>query len=293
MKIKEDISFYPSHGQAVYSTNSPFSHSTYTVTGGRTRPVYGDQETDIQTEKEIVDYALDMLIHRNANLIQDKKIKLIDFQTFMGNFLNQELNQEKLIKVAVKMLKKRGIKLESKLNIKRIVQEEIYNLTGDGVKKIDTSLKVIPNSIYFLGASNSPEMILVTDINDKHITYYIYPFKSPSKIDTWVGKDLIKQGTLKALSNGYVDHDRNLQSTLRSNLKGRKGVCNGKHKLSDYTYIKTIIFCKKGTDVYGVGSSYGIVGQWSPEENSIEVETMKINIKNIRRDSRVDKVVVL
>jgi hypothetical protein len=144
------------------------------------------------------------------------------------------------------------------------LDEKIYRIGAGGLKPVDTSLYVEPNSSYWLGASSSPSHVVVTAIDDNHITYSSYPYTKTQKIETPIGKSLMASGTHTHLQRYGQYMDAAEKKTLEANLKGKKGPRNGKEKQRDYQRILvTCVANDKTRDLYGQTKAYGVLtGYW-------------------------------
>jgi len=182
--------------------------------------------------------------------------------------------------------------------LKKIIKEEIqilkeaqYSLGGGGMKKLgDEKILILPNTEYYMGASSSPDRILVKAIDDNFITFSSYPFKKYRKIETPIGKHLIQTGTeafIKLRGKYFPEESK----SFKANLAGKKGSRTGKTKPSDVERVTVKIWGKDGgNDLYKIGKSWGVVSKWNEGDNTIEVDTERRNVKDMKKDSNIAKL---
>lgn len=175
---------------------------------------------------------------------------------------------------------------------KKEVDEAVYGVNfGAGKLEPLSTIHLVPNSVYFLGASSSPDQILVTKIDNKYITYRKYPYEQDLRIDAQIGSDLIAKGTSTWLSKGYGKYRPALKKTLELNLAGKKGPENGKHKPKDYERIRVGITVNH-SDPYGYAQQFGvIVGMFDEASGYVEIETNRRTLRDeIKKDRNITNV---
>jgi hypothetical protein len=112
-------------------------------------------------------------------------------------------------------------------NLGKLVQEAEsldearFAITGSGLKK-PGRIAVFPNHEYYIGASTSPEHIVVTKVTDDTIHYRKYPYDRELRVERWIGEDLIAQGTATWLRSGYVKYQPERAKRLRAVMAGKK-----------------------------------------------------------------------
>jgi len=185
-------------------------------------------------------------------------------------------------------------KSELRKLIREEIKEAIYAMDfgKGGMRELgDDKMVILPNSEYYIGASSSPDHIVVTKVDDRMIHYYKYPYKKELRIEKPIGMDLIRQGVTTWLKSGYKKYHPELARSLQANLDGKKGSQNGKAKLQDYQYVEVEIVGNPGEDVYGIGKDYGVVkGDWDEKENKVTVSLMRQYIPELKRDKRIKSV---
>ena len=106
--------------------------------------------------------------------------------------------------------------------------EAMYSLGGGTMRKLGSETVLVqPNTVYWMGASTSPDQIFVSKVTPEWIFYYKYPFKTELKIDLPIGKDLIQRGTtmrVKMYGRTLPDEAKKLNTLLagksvKSNVK--------------------------------------------------------------------------
>ena len=182
----------------------------------------------------------------------------------------------------------------AKKQIKQL-KETMYTMGAGGLQAIETGvIHLQPNSVYYMGASSSPDQIIVTKVDDNYIEYIkpIYNNSKKMKIERPSGESLILDGSNTWLKTyGRFPENKKIADTLRKNLDGKKGPNNGKVKPSEYDrYVLTIKGAKGSNDVYGAAKQWGVIGPWngkSGEEAEVELEVYKIYIPLIKKDKQL------
>lgn len=71
----------------------------------------------------------------------------------------------------------------------------IYTITGTGLRRAQRlPFELQSNRYYYMGASDDPDLIVVTSISDDWISYRKYPYYKDFKIERRIGEDLINSG---------------------------------------------------------------------------------------------------
>lgn len=81
------------------------------------------------------------------------------------------------------------------------------DVSDDGVislKPLEKGIFLQPNTIYYMGASSSPDMMIVSKVDETHIEYYRYPYETPLRMDRDIAEDLITRGCRRWMEN-YKD----------------------------------------------------------------------------------------
>jgi hypothetical protein len=175
-------------------------------------------------------------------------------------------------------------KSELKQLIREIIKEQ-YTFTDKGLVKTQGSeIQIVPGGAYHLGASSSPDHIIVTKVTPERFWYRSYPYKKDQVIETWIGKDLIKSGMENWLKSGYPQHHPKRAKAYKQALAGGKPYMQ---KLEDYQYWDIKIKGDEGVDVYGVAKAYGVAKDWDDKENTATAEVMKQYIPQITREKGI------
>ena len=144
-----------------------------------------------------------------------------------------------------------------------------------------------------MGASSSPDKIIVTKVDDNWIEY-VKPIDNNSKkmkIERAIGESLILDGSNTWLKTyGRFKENKKTADTLQKNLDGKKGPNNGKVPPSEFDrYVLTVKGTKGSNDVYGAAKQWGVIGHWngkSGEEAEAELEVYKTYIPQIKKDKQ-------
>jgi len=182
---------------------------------------------------------------------------------------------------------------ESKL--RDLVRETMYMIGAGGMTALETGvIHLEKNSVYYMGASSSPDQIIITKVQDEWIEYIkpIYNNSKKMKIERPIGESLILDGSNTWLKTyGRFPENKKIADTLQKNLDGKKGPNNGKVKPSEYDrYVLTIKGAKGSNDVYGAAKQWGVIGPWNGkngEEAEVELEIYKIYIPQIKKDKQL------
>lgn len=151
-----------------------------------------------------------------------------------------------------------------------------------------------PNTIYYLGASSSPDMIIVTKVDDKTITFKKYPFEGGGqRIERWIGEDLIARGSKTWLSSGYVKYNPEVARSLKSMLAGKPGK---KVNPKDYERVTVRLELDPSVDF---NDGYTFVKNWgvltgTPQDTDKDywqVEMQRGDVKELKKDRKVKKVI--
>ena len=174
------------------------------------------------------------------------------------------------------------------------LKETMYTMGASGLQAIETGvIHLEKNSVYYLGASSSPDKIIITKVDDNWIEY-VKPIDNNSrklKIERAIGESLILDGSNTWLKMyGRFPENKKIADTLKKNLEGKKGPNNGKVPPSEFDrYVLTIKGAKGSNDVYGAAKQWGVIGHWngkSGEEAEAELEVYKIYIPQIKKDKQ-------
>ena len=176
----------------------------------------------------------------------------------------------------------------------------IINFGAGTMDKPSNKIHIAPNSIYYLGASSSPKMILVTKVDDKTIVYFDpWGGGKTQRIETWIGKDLITKGVSTQLKSYGGHMSPQEKTTLQNNLDGKPGPLNGKAKASDWARIEVEVRGNKKAepkwkeeDFYYYLERFGNVGSKSHISDTGDflytVEMWNSNLNDLKKDKKVE-----
>lgn len=160
-----------------------------------------------------------------------------------------------------------------------------YRIGPGGLEKPDKGITLQPNTVYWMGASSSPTMIIVTKVTDDSIEY-MNPFdKQKRKIQRWIGEDLIMQGSKRWLSS-YAKYQPEMAKSIRSMLNGGPGK---KEKMRDWDRVRITVRAKDPTqDLWRVAEQYGNVAGIDADDGVMlyEIEGFRGAVEKVKKDSR-------
>ena len=130
-----------------------------------------------------------------------------------------------------------------------------------------------PNTAYYMGASDSPDRIIVTGVNETHIEYYHYPYVKKLRIERDIGEDLMIRGCKTWMEN-HKDHLEypgfaSQYASLRELLEGRPSELLVSLHDNQYTEVEVAVDVSKcefdnKTDFWRELENYGSVGGINP-----------------------------
>ena len=141
--------------------------------------------------------------------------------------------------------------------------ESVFRIGSGGMKPVETGkMPMTVGVMYPLGASSSPDIVLLTTVTPKVLRYKSSPWTKDTRegvIDRRIGEDLIYKGTRTYLKFGWKD---DLSKSLRSMLRGGKGK---KEDLADFEKVVFSLTAADGkggeqVDLWRHAEKYGSVG---------------------------------
>lgn len=177
------------------------------------------------------------------------------------------------------------------------IRESIHALGTTGLRRLEpTGIHLEPNTIYYLGASSSPDLIMVTKVTDDLIFYKIHPFQGKElRIRRIIGEDLIRQGTETWLSY-YARYQPERAKAMRNVLAGKPGE---KINPKDYKPVEVHVELKDGVDLnkaWPEAERFGNVGGFTKykgaENEVLGIETYKKEVPDIKKSRLWDVVKV-
>lgn len=196
------------------------------------------------------------------------------------------------------------------------------NVSDEGVISLEPLEKGIflqTNTIYYMGASSSPDMIIVSNVTDTHIEYYNSPYETPHRIERDTGEDLIVRGCRRWMEQ-HKDHMEypwvpRMYASLRDMLEGKPS--DYLVSVDDYRRVQVEVGVAKDAPDYQAEDmsfpskpvkidfwreleQYGSVGGRNPpgvivgQENQRNmryiVSTTKGELKQLRKDKRFNVI---
>lgn len=166
-----------------------------------------------------------------------------------------------------------------------------FRIGPEGLEK-PSKMHMQPNTIYYMGASGSPDMVIVTKVDDKTITFKKYPFNKEQRIDRWIGEDLIFRGCKTFLKGPYAKHRPEVARSIASMLAGKPGK---KVNPKDYEQVTVQLDLDPSVDF---NAGYTFVKNWgvltgTPEDSDKDywqVQMERGEVSDLKKDRRVKKV---
>lgn len=158
-------------------------------------------------------------------------------------------------------------------------------------------IAILPNRMYFMGASSAPDHIFVTKADEEQIEYLKHPFEGkPLRVQTWIGRDLINKGSTRALAAYGHRMTKDERSSLQDLLNGGKGRPT---KLSDIQYVYAKVEPAKGyedQDLWYEAERYGNVGGFADKTTgktvAYEIHLQRNQVPELKRNKKFKVVKV-
>jgi hypothetical protein len=157
------------------------------------------------------------------------------------------------------------------------------------------SLTLQEGAAYWMGASTSPKMVIVTDVTDDRVKFKSYPFTGGAQtLERWIAADLFAKGSETHLKQYGAYMDPDLKRSLESLLRGGKG---RKEDMDDYRPVTMTLAPaddQKGEDLWYAAEEYGGVGGQTQDDGTMYymVDTEKRNVEKAKNDRRFKVVKV-
>jgi len=151
------------------------------------------------------------------------------------------------------------------------------------------NLTLQEGAAYWLGASSSPQMVILTDVTDDRVKYKTYPFtKGDQVMERWIAADLLARGTATHLKQYGSHMDPGLKRSLESLLAGGKGRKEDMDSYKPVTLVLTPADDMKGQDLWYAAEEYGGVGgrEDAKEGYVYEVASSKGRAEQAKNDRR-------
>lgn len=164
-------------------------------------------------------------------------------------------------------------------------QAQGYRIGPGGLEKPSKGITLQPDTVYWMGASSSPSMIIVTKVTDDSIEYMDPYNKQKRKIQRWIGEDLIMQGSKTWLSS-YARYQPEMAKSIRSMLNGGPGK---KEKMRDWDRVRITVRAKDPSqDLWRVAEQYGNVAGIDDDDGVMlyEIEGFRGSVEKVKKDNR-------
>jgi len=158
-----------------------------------------------------------------------------------------------------------------------------------------TDLALQEGAAYWIGASSSPKMVIVTDVNDKLVKYKLYPFTGGAlTMERWIFADLAAKGSEQHLKQYGSHMDPGLKHSLEALLRGGKG---RKEDIEGYRPVTMTLAPadgQAGNDLWYAAEEYGNVGGQHQDDGSMlyVVDCEKREVEQVKNDPRFKLVKV-
>jgi len=203
-----------------------------------------------------------------------------------GGLLYVKWDKAGTMGVAPRDVKKVGATNEEKL------YEAIMAITGKGLEPLKSGIRIQKNTEYYMGASSDPKHIIVTDVNDRFITYMTYPYKNKLRIDRKIGEDLIIQGVrtwIKNYGRRYPEDVANFNKLLA----GKKGETVNPKDFQPVDVVAKVVG-KHASDpeaLWREAERYGGVG-FNMKDKVFKISTTRGTLQRLKKNKNFEVVKV-
>jgi len=179
-------------------------------------------------------------------------------------------------------------------NAKKLL-EQIYSIGGGGLEPLQTNILLQPNTEYYMGASSSPDHIIITKVDDRRIFFYRYPYVKEQMISRNIGTDLIVRGCktfIKLYKNVRPKQVKNIELLLA----GKRGKTVN---LNDFKRVRIVAIPAdpnvKSGELWRKAEYYGSVGMGEYEKYKdallIDADMGRANAMKKDKNFKVLKVI--
>lgn len=162
-----------------------------------------------------------------------------------------------------------------------------FTLGPGGLGEPASKITLQDGAAYYLGASSSPNFVILTGVSDDRIRYKSYPFNgSELRMERWIAADLLTKGTETHLKTYGAHMDPDLKRSMASLLRGGKG---RKEDIKDYLRVEvTVEATDKDQDLWYVAEEYGGVGGLIQDDGTTHYVIITDNkrVEQIKNDRR-------
>ena len=161
---------------------------------------------------------------------------------------------------------------------------------GPGGLEEPKKIHVQPNTVYYYGASSSPSKVLTNHVDDDSVSFYQFSYgKAPrlTREQRWVFEDLAHNGTktwVSTYGRYYPEEARNMKRLLQGRPVPEAQVDINSYIRGEERITILVEAVDPDMDYYGKAKSYGVVGNWDPDAGTIEIETERKNLEDVRRN---------
>lgn len=181
------------------------------------------------------------------------------------------------------------------MKLSDILQETVYSLSGGMQKVGGEPIHVMANTVYYLGASSSPDQVYVKSADDKFVTLAKYPYKNFYKMETPIFKNLAYKGTKRYLEMyGSVLSNEPTVKSMKKLVTGKPGT---KFPLDDFLPYEVIVVATdygkdpknlrniRNNDLWYAAEQYGGVGGLKHKgEDAWIISTYGAELKKLKKD---------
>ena len=178
----------------------------------------------------------------------------------------------------------RGVSLNKLLAMfeeddEEILDDEDEELTDDAVGESSGGIFLGPNQRYFMGASENPQLVIVSQVTDDAVKYYAFPWKKEQTLRKDIAADLFVKGSQTFLNSDAASNDEDLQRSIEAVLAGNPG-----EKVSIEDQQPTNLQVKYTGPIKGDGKPWAILEQ----EYDVQVLSVLTNKQtyNLRMSNR-------
>jgi len=184
------------------------------------------------------------------------------------------------------------VKKASRTTNEEKLYEAIMSITDKGFEPLKSGIRIQKNTEYYMGASTSPKHIIVTDVNDRFITYMTYPYKKKLRIDRKIGEDLIIQGVrtwIKTYGSRYPKDVANFKKLLA----GKKGKTVNPKDFQTVDVVAKVVG-KHASDpeaLWREAERYGGVG-FNMKDKVFKISTTRGTLQRLKKNKNFEVVKV-
>lgn len=151
--------------------------------------------------------------------------------------------------------------------------EAMFSLAGGKMQQIGNEpLRLQPNTFYHIGASSSPEQVMLLKVDDEWVTIRHLGSGNTRKLERPIFSNLATRGITTWLKQGYATYNPELADKYRDLLKGKAVKPENPRDWDKLNVTFTVAPGHEGTDVYGIAKDYGVATDWSDEAETVTAE---------------------